>query len=320
MTEADGSTDFEGVKTTAFCYLERNQCPCCQTCPSGGERLVVSSPPAESLAPAQHGAFLSGYSSQRVFFTYVCCGECGARYCPIYYNPEQLGSLYSQQAENMASVPLEARYRAQQRYADLLMKHSTGSGSFLEIGADIGLLARCCAAAADFDRIWLFEPNLSVHPEIDARLAGFPYVVQAEWSKCIPAETVSTAAMIHVVDHLVDPAATLLNIREALQPNGILLMVTHNVESLLAKLLGRLWPPYTLQHPQLYSPKSITRLVGRLGFEVLEIVDAINYFPASHLLNGALSILGLPKPPWVFPRQIVPVRLGNMAVVVRRSG
>jgi 2-polyprenyl-3-methyl-5-hydroxy-6-metoxy-1,4-benzoquinol methylase len=220
----------------------------------------------------------------------------------------------------MAEVCLEARRRAQQGYADLLMKHSTACDSFLEIGADIGLLAECCAAKGNFSKMWLFEPNLNVHGEIAARLAGRPHEVRAEWSDDIPAETVSTAAMVHVVDHLIDPAPVLTRIRSALQPNGVMLMVTHNVESLLAKLLGRRWPPYTLQHPQLYSPQSITRLVDRLGFTVLEIVSAVNYFPASHLMNGALSVLGLPNVPWPAAKPIIPIQLGNMAVVIRKAG
>jgi 2-polyprenyl-3-methyl-5-hydroxy-6-metoxy-1,4-benzoquinol methylase len=301
-------------------YLKRAECPCCQSRRSGSEPQVASTPPAESLAPSQHGSFLSGYSEQRVFFTYVRCGECGARYCPIYYTPEQLGSLYSRQSENMAEVFLEARQRAQQGYADLLMKHSAGSGGFLEIGADIGLLAECCAVGGNFEKMWLFEPNLNVHREIATRLAGRPYEVRTEWSEEIPAGTISTAAMVHVVDHLPDPAAVLTRLRAALQPNGVVLMVTHNVESLLAKLLGRRWPPYTLQHPQLYSPQSITRLVERLGFTVLDIVGAVNYFPVPHLMNGALSVFGLPNIPWAASKPNIPIRLGNMAVVIRKTG
>jgi 2-polyprenyl-3-methyl-5-hydroxy-6-metoxy-1,4-benzoquinol methylase len=320
MTEAYASSHLEREETIASSYLQRAECPCCQSRRSGRELQLASTPTAESLAPAQHGTFLSGYSSRRVFFTYVLCGECGARYCPTYYTGEQLRSLYSRQAENMAEVSLEARQRAQQGYADLLMKHSAGGGSFLEIGADIGLLAECCAGAGNFEKMWLFEPNLTVHGEIAARLAGRPYEIRAEWSEDIPAETVSTAAMVHVVDHLIDPAAALTRLRAVLQPNGVMLMVTHNVESLLAKLLGRRWPPYTLQHPQLYSPQSITRLVDRIGFAVLEIVGAVNYFPASHLMNGALSVLGLPNVPWAASKPNIPIRLGNMAVVVRKVG
>src|SRR5262245_57424167 len=45
--------------------------PCCGAPAADAARRVASSPPAETLSPDRHGAFLSGYTHARVFFTYL---------------------------------------------------------------------------------------------------------------------------------------------------------------------------------------------------------------------------------------------------------
>src|ERR1051326_4414037 len=154
--------------------------------------------------PAEaHGSFVSGYRARRLFFTYVGCPRCGAAWCPTYYSQEQLDRLYARQAENMADVPLAARLRTQERYARLLLSHSRGSGDYLEIGADNGSFAERCAG---FSRYWLYEPNLDVRAAIDERMRGRSFEVRTGRFAAgeLPEGSLSTAVMIHVLDHLLD--------------------------------------------------------------------------------------------------------------------
>jgi SAM-dependent methyltransferase len=321
ISAGEGDLRGPGESAGPMNFLLRDRCPCCGT-PIGAARVkAASSPPAESLSEAEHGRFLSGYTSKRVFFTYLECETCTGLFCPIYYDQEQLSRLYAHQAENMAEAPLEARGRTQRGYAELLMRHVRGGGGFLEIGADIGLFAQACAELDDFERFWLYEPNLDVHAELKSRFAGRSAVVRSDIfsSSHLPAGSVSAAAMIHVLDHLLDPVAALVELREVMEPGGALLIVTHDAQSLLARGLGRRWPPFTLQHPHLFSPASMRRLLASAGFECLEIAKTTNYFPATHFARAALSILGLRPdviPAWQKP--LVGLRLGNIGAVARR--
>lgn len=302
-------------------YLRRTACPCCEARLADATLAVASNPPAESMPFDRHSAFASGYGTERVFFSYFRCGKCGAMYCPLFYTEPQLAQLYGQQAENMGEVPLAARLRTQERYAQLLMKHSPGKGAFLEIGPDIGLFAASCAQSGVFDQFWLYEPNRSVHAELASRLGSYRHTIHSSmWpTEDLPPGTVSAAALIHVLDHLLDPAMFLTEIRHKLLPGGRLLIVTHNVDSLLARTLGRRFPPFALQHPQLYSPGSITRLLERSGFTVVQIAAAINDFPLLHLMRAGLAVMGLPRL-WLRGQgPLVPIKLGNMAVVATRN-
>ena len=263
---------------------------------------------------------MSGYGARRVFFTYYRCEICGALYCPLFYTPEQLEKLYGSQTENMAEVPLAARQRTQNGYADLLMKHSRRGGGFLEIGSDIGLFAERCANLGSFDHMWLFEPNRNVHAELSARLTGRPHSIRVEMRPTadVPPRSISTAALIHVLDHLPDPADFLGLLRGKLEDGGVALLLTHNTNSLLARILGRRFPPFALQHPQLYSPSSIARLLDRTGFEIIEVKEAINYFPVMHLAKAGLAVLNIPTSMLDGRGPAIPIKLGNMAVMVRK--
>jgi hypothetical protein len=302
-------------------YLHRSECPCCGASVDQAHSAIASSPAAEVLAGSEHGRFLSGYSANRVFFSYHRCAACGLLYCPIYYTQAQLDRLYGRQAENMAEVSLEARQLTQSEYVPLIARHSSMTAGFLELGADIGLFARECAEAGHFEKFWLYEPNLAVHDELRSRMNGYNVAVRNARFRPedIPAASVSTSALIHVLDHLLEPREVLEGLRRCLQPGGVVLVVTHDCASPMARLLGRRWPPYTLQHPQLFSKQSLHRMLENSGFKVLEIVSVRNFFSVTHLVRAGLGIIGLPCGLPDRPRPLLGLRLGNIAGIARRK-
>jgi 2-polyprenyl-3-methyl-5-hydroxy-6-metoxy-1,4-benzoquinol methylase len=273
------------------------------------------------LSAERHGAFLSGYTQARVFFTYFECAKCSALFCRTYYPQSQLDGLYGRQAENMVSVPLPARKRTQEDYVRLLRRHSRMAGNFLEIGPDIGLFASSFARSGSFDHFWLYEPNREVHQSLADNFRGLNYTIKDGIFRAsdVPAQSVSTAVMIHVLDHLLKPAEFLREVRASLEPGGVILIVTHDCASLLARVLGRRWPPYTLQHPQLFSRRSIATLLQASGFDVVETVKTTNYFPLPFLMRAALTVSGLPEgliPAGEAP--LVGLKLGNIGTIARK--
>ena len=206
-------------------------------------------------------------------------------FCPTYYRQSQLDGLYGRQAENMFYLPFEARKRTQEDYIDLLRRHSRMAGSFLEIGPDIGLFASSFGRLGAFDQFWLYEPNRDVHQPLAENFRGMRHTIRTGifHAADVPAQSVSTAVMIHVLDHLLEPAQFLREIASSMEPNGVIFIVAHDCASLLARVLRGRWPPYALQHPQLFSRRSIATLLQASGFEVLETVKTTNYFPLPYL-------------------------------------
>lgn len=309
--------------STAHGYAQRAHCPGCGESTGRAQPSIASTPPAETLSLEEHGRFLSGYGAERVFFSYHRCPGCGLLYCPVYYSQGQLSHLYGHQDENMSEVPMSARLRTQEFYARLAAPETLPDGDFLELGSDIGLFAERCAAQKRFGHLWLYEPNKTVRAELDSRLARYPHtVVETPYVRAdVRPGSLALAAAIHVLDHVWEPVNVLKDLYEAMVPGGRLLMVTHDERSLLSRVLGKRFPPYTLQHPQLYSQASLEAIVRQAGFEAVRTVKTVNYFPVTHLARAAFQIAGLPGrliPAWEHPQ--LGLRLGNIAAVATKSG
>ena len=110
----------------------------------------------------------------------------------------------------------------------------------------------------------------------------------------------------------VDPLAMLTQIRAKLRPSGTLLIVTHNEKSLLRRAMGVRWPPFCLQHPELYNPATITALLARAGYAEAQVARSRNYFPLPFLARQALWALGLKPARVPLPQVSLGLRLGNM--------
>ncbi|MEQ8345860.1 MAG: class I SAM-dependent methyltransferase [Sneathiellaceae bacterium] len=306
---------------SGFGWLHRSACPFCGAPAAQARPAVRSDPPAETLSPEAHGRFLSGYGSGRVFFSYHRCASCGGLFCPVYYTEAQLQRLYGRQQENMAEVPLPARVATQRHYAELLAQAARPEGDYLELGADIGLFAEACAGRFALSRMHLIEPNLLVHDELRRRLSGrdLDLATGSIAELGLPPGGLGLAVMIHVADHVLEPAALFAQLHALLRPGGVLFLVVHNVDSTLARVLGRRFPPFTLQHPQLYGPSSLSALLQRSGFEVLRIARTKNHFPVMHLVRAGLQVAGLGALAPGFDLPWTPgLRLGNIAAIARR--
>jgi hypothetical protein len=302
-------------------YLVRAECPICAAPVAGSKLVIRSDPPAETLPFGSHGKFLSGYTSRRIFFSYARCPICEGLYCPVFFTQKQLDTLYAHQPENLVDVPLASRVATLRAYFDLLKQHSNLTGNYLELGPDIGVFAELCARDGRFSEFHLYEPNVEVHQVLTSRLAGQKlHISPASYVQgSLPASSLGVAIAIHVLDHLIDPATVLRALHQDLAPHGRLFLATHDEASLLARTLGRRWPPYTLQHPQLFSPKTISHLLERCGFRVIAAQKSLNYFPITLLMRASLNIFGIERWPnfMNFPWQ-VGLRLGNIATVAAR--
>ena len=297
-------------------FAQRN-CPAC-----GGSTPVTeveSDPRAQEMGFEDLRPYWSGLFKDKVFFSYNRCGVCGLLFAPTYFTARQLENLYSEMAPNMEVVPVSALAATQRGYFDAVRSLAL-DGDYLEIGPDVGYVAREAAAQGKFEHFWLFEPNLSVHAQLAGVVAGRPntLVSQMDDISIVPDGTVGLAVMIHVLDHLFDPKATLAAVHRKLKPGGRLLSVTHNEASLLRRLMGRRWPPFCLQHPELYSPRSMTEVLRRANFTSVAVSRSKNYFPIAFMAQQAAWRFGLDIATLPLPTVTVGLKLGNMLTVAER--
>jgi hypothetical protein len=281
---------------------------------------VHSLPRAEALTPEALRPHWRGLFTDKVFFSYHRCAGCGMLYAPTYFTAGQLGELYGDMAPNMELVPGDALAATQRGYWDAAKASAPLRGGYLEIGPDLGWVVKHAVAEGDFDRYWLFEPNGAVHPPLIAATSGKPHTISTEMEdlSAVPDGTVGLAVMVHVLDHMLDPIAALSRIHAKLQPGGVLMIVTHNEKSMLRSVMGKRWPPFCLQHPQLYNPASMTDLIRRAGYASATVARSKNYFPLAFLARQAAYAVGLKVKELPLPDMSIGLKLGNMITLARR--
>lgn len=287
----------------------------CPACGASHTREEAHSPVrAETMNVEALRPYWSGLFSEKRFFTYHRCLGCGLLYNPRFFDGARLGELYSSMAPNMEIVSNDAIAATQKGYFDATAAQATLDGGYLEIGPDSGHIVREAATRGAFEHFWLFEPNRAIHETLVASVGGRPASVLTDMDDLspVPDGSVGLAVMVHVLDHLLDPLAMLTQIRAKLRPGGTLLIVTHNEKSLLRRLMGMRWPPFCLQHPELYNPATITALLGRAGYAGARVTRSRNYFPVAFLARQAAWTVGLKLDRVPLPAFSLGLRLGNM--------
>jgi hypothetical protein len=265
--------------------------------------------------------FWSGFHDEPRFFSYHRCMQCGLLFSPVFFSESQLQALYSKLAPNMEEYTGGDSIAATQRgYFDDAVKQGTALvGDYLEIGPDVGHVTTIAAQVGSFDRFWLFEPNTAVHEALAMATLGKPHTISTAMTdlSAVPDGSVGMAVMVHVLDHMLDPMVMLDQIRHKLRPDGALVTVTHNEKSALRFAIGRRWPPFCLQHPEVYNPASIEALMRRAGYGRVAVRPSKNVFPFDFLAKQAARTIGLDLKRVPLPTFTMGLRLGNIITVAR---
>jgi len=302
------------VKTET--YLHR-QCPICQK--NTNPILNISSEKrGEDLTYDKLVPYWNGFFKEKIFFSYARCPKCQLLFAPIFYNLNQLEMLYGQMPPNMDLVPMAALIKTQRGYFERLKRSSSLTNAYVEIGPDVGIFTENCYKEGRYNHYWLCEPNREVASTLAKSVGGNNYTIIEDMFgfSVIPDQSAGTAVMIQVLDHLLDPVATLSELRGKLLPDAKILIVTHNEQSLLRKIVGWRWPAFCLQHPQIYNPQSITNLLEKAGYSVNSIEKTKNYFEFTFLLKHLLWAFGIKVKavPKIF-NFIIGLKLGNIITI-----
>lgn len=94
----------------------------------------------------------------------------------------------------------------------------------------------------------------------------------------LPEHYFDLITIYHVIEHLIDPIATLKRLKKLLSPEGILFIETPNLGSLGAKIRGENWsniiPP---EHINYYNHKSLSNSLTIAGFDEFKILTNSPY-------------------------------------------
>ena len=229
----------------------------CPLCGAGGVRPVL-----ETAARSAQGA------PYRV----VACTDCGLRYTRPLPTPDEFLALYPTDyhvrnsprlwSRDFARVLLERWVMSERRRCiagippGRVLDVGCGNGAFLASLRDHGWDVQGTDTSATACELTRAKGVPAHHGEL--RGAGFP------------AASFDVVTLFHVLEHLPEPLAELVEVRRVLRPEGRLVVHVPDNDSVTLRLCGARWLPLDVpRHLQHYTHESLRQTLARAGFTIV---------------------------------------------------
>lgn len=160
--------------------------------------------------------------------------------------------------------------------------HLGGPGRLLDLGCWVGFLL-----AQARDRGWEtlgVEPSRFASSYARDRL-GLDVITGDLLDTPLEPASFDAVAMGDVIEHLPAPADALVHIAGLLRPQGVLWLALPDAGSRVARALGGRWWSVLPTHVQYFTRHSITVLLDRSGFEIVDIGTAPKAFTIQYYLE-----------------------------------
>jgi SAM-dependent methyltransferase len=271
----------------------------------------------EDLTPA---VFSARRTTEHFHYAIVRCRTCGLVFSREILADEELARLYGESIVTFNEFTDVIRRDYWNCFAPFA--GTIGRGAAVEIGCSNGFFLDELAARG-------FQSVRGVEPSLPAIAMASPavrngIVAGLFCDGMFPADSFDLVCSFQTLDHLSDPAAVLQSCMTVLKPGGLLYVITHNTESLQARLLGERSPIIDVEHIYLYNKNTLSALLTRHGYAIEGVVDVRNSYPVDYWLrmfpmpDGVRRVLRAAGSATGLGRWAPALRAGNIAAIARK--
>jgi 2-polyprenyl-3-methyl-5-hydroxy-6-metoxy-1,4-benzoquinol methylase len=253
------------------------------------------------------------------------CRECGF----IFADGDDLGeltALYEQLADDAYEESQDSRALQMQWLLGRVLKHAPEARTLLDIGAGAGLLV-AMAKERGLEAVGV-EPSRAL-AAAGPRLNGVEVLQGVYPHPQLTGRRFDIVCLVDVIEHVADPVRMLRDCAGALGDNGVLVVVTPDVGSLAARLLGRRWWHFRLAHVGYFSRKTLTAAAAAAGLIPVRVFRARWFFRLSYIAERLtrylpiawLNRLAVRMRPgrWLYGK-VIPVNPRDSMVVIFSRG
>jgi 2-polyprenyl-3-methyl-5-hydroxy-6-metoxy-1,4-benzoquinol methylase len=210
--------------------------------------------------------------------TLARCPRCGFVFADDPRTPE-LPALYAALDDPDYESGEESRARQMRWLLRACLVRRPGAVTLLDVGAASGLLVK--EAAREGLRAVGVEPSASLSAR--ARKLGANVVTGALPHPDLAGRTFDLVLLVDVIEHVADPVGLLGAAAAALAPGGLLVVVTPDLGSVTARLLGRRWWHFRVAHVGYFARRSFEAAARRARLRVTDERRALWFFPVGYL-------------------------------------
>jgi len=269
----------------------------CCLCESGRSQVLCHRPGAPS-ALSDGKAFNATTDRFQDYGRIVRCLDCGH----VYTNPRPTRRHLAQEYATCVDEEYltESSSRSINAHLSLnTIKRFVRSGRMVEVGASVGYFLN--AARVDFEVTGL-EPSQWACRIARERFQLNMLEAPVDGLARFAADSLDVVVMVDTIEHLADPPQAIALAARTLKPGGLLYLVTPDIASLSARLLGRYWWGLRPAHIHYFSRDSLRRMLcaesldmvcetsfGRI-FSYGYWVSRLRHYPAP-LYRGLISCI-----------------------------
>lgn len=249
------------------------------------------------------------------------CRECGFIFAEGE-DLERLTALYEQLTDSEYEETQDTRLLQFRWLLASSRRQAPSARTLLDVGAGVGLLV-AEARRDGLDAIGV-EPSHALVAA--ARRINSVKLLQGVFPHPdLVGQRFDIVCLIDIIEHVPRPVEMLQACARALSPGGVVVIVTPDVESIPARLLGRRWWHFRIAHVGYFSRSSLTRAMRVAGLEPVRWFRAKWFFRTQYLadrITQYLPLRGLNG--WAqrrralagLYRQVVPLNLHDSWVVI----
>jgi len=210
------------------------------------------------------------------------CDNCSHIFANPFPSPEFIQSLYSEAEDPLYQEEARGRSKNFERILRRLDKIHPERGLLLDVGAATGILMDISRKKG-----WNVE---GVEPSAWAvRFArekyGLDILEGAFETAPLQAKKYTVVSMVDFLEHIPHPFEAISLAQKILLPGGTLCVVTPDIDSLTARIMGQKWWHYRPGHLGYFSKKSLQLLMQRAGFRITKMRKYSWTFSLHYLLS-----------------------------------
>jgi SAM-dependent methyltransferase len=264
----------------------------------------------------------------------VVCTGCDLAQLEELPSPEEIEALYSEgYFEGVGTDAGYEEYANQEKeylatFDDDVnrIRDFVTHGSVLDVGCGYGYFVRR-ALAAGFDAYGVDLSPDGIR-EAEKHAPGRVFRGTLDEVEALADRRFDVIFASHLIEHIPEPRPLVETLAKRLNEGGIVMFVTPNIESWLARVSGRRWVSFKIpEHVAYYTPTTIRHLLEGAGLEVLATDPAYQYYRLPFLMSKIRELLdpiGRLVPGfehWASMRdRMLRVTSGSLRVIARRPG
>ncbi|MFC1727320.1 class I SAM-dependent methyltransferase [Patescibacteria group bacterium] len=196
----------------------------------------------------------------------VKCKSCGLVFVNPRVNGKEIIDQYSSKAEKDYIKDASGRTASFRRSVKMVKKFQN-FGKILDIGCAAGFFLK--AAEEEGFRAYGIEPNQWLanwgKKKLSLKIFNIPFE-KAKFRK----SSFEVVAFWDVLEHLTDPLAALKKANKLLKKDGLIVINYPDIESLSARIFKARWWFVWSGHLYYFSPETISKMLKKAGFKVIE--------------------------------------------------